>query len=25
VNFSSAQEFEVEIPSFNLAATFALN
>lgn len=25
VNFSSAQEFEVEIPTFKLAATFALN
>ena len=25
VNFSSAQEFEVEIPTFKLAATFAIN
>jgi len=25
VNFSSAQEFDVEIPTFKLAATFAMN
>jgi len=25
VNFTSAQEFDVEIPTFKLAATFALN
>ena len=25
VNFSSAQEFDVEIPTFKLAATFVMN